>query len=93
MKTSIYIVLGTALILLIPLLAMQFTDEVNWTLSDFVIASVLLLSAGFAYQLVTMRLKSGTRKIIIGAFILLVLMYVWAELAVGIFNIPGVSGS
>jgi len=36
MKDSIRIVLGTAAILLVPLIAMQFTDEVKWDLTDFV---------------------------------------------------------
>ena len=30
-----------ATLLLLPLVAMRFTDEVNWTFSDFVFAAVL----------------------------------------------------
>lgn len=42
----------TGLVLLAPLLAMQFTDwGVNWTLSDFIIAGGLLLGAGVTYEL------------------------------------------
>lgn len=43
--------IGTALILLTPLIAMQFTDGVNWTLSDFVFAGAFLLGAGVTYEL------------------------------------------
>lgn len=93
MNNSFRIVLGTVLILFVPLVAMQFTDEVNWTLSDFAIAGALLLGAGFAYQLTTMHMKSTKRKAVIGILILLALVLVWADLAVGIFNIPGFSGS
>jgi hypothetical protein len=42
---------ATALILLTPLVAMQFTEEVNWTVSDFVIAGALLLGSGITYEL------------------------------------------
>ena len=35
-----------ALVLLIPLIAMQFTDEVNWSGGDFVFAALLLLGVG-----------------------------------------------
>ena len=31
-----------AFILLVPLIAMQFTEEVKWTLTDFIIAGGLL---------------------------------------------------
>lgn len=41
----------TALILLAPAVAMQFTDEVDWTVSDFVFAGGLLVGAGVAYEL------------------------------------------
>jgi hypothetical protein len=41
----------TALILLTPLVAMQFTDEVNWTVGDFVFAGLVLVGAGITYEL------------------------------------------
>jgi hypothetical protein len=42
---------GAAIILLTPLIAMQFSDEVNWTVGDFVIAGAMLLGAGVTYEL------------------------------------------
>jgi hypothetical protein len=42
---------ATAIILLTPLIAMRFTDEVNWTVSDFVFAGGILLGAGVTYEL------------------------------------------
>jgi hypothetical protein len=42
---------ATAIILLTPAIAMQFSDEVNWTVSDFVIAGAILLGAGMTYEL------------------------------------------
>jgi hypothetical protein len=42
---------ATAIILLLPLIAMRFTTEVNWTVGDFVIAGGMLLGAGVTYEL------------------------------------------
>jgi hypothetical protein len=41
----------TVVLLLIPLIAMQFTNEVNWTLFDFVVAG-FILGTGFICELV-----------------------------------------
>lgn len=82
------ILVTTALILSIPLIAMQFTKEVNWTLSDFVIAAVLLLGTGLAIELVIRYVKTGLSRAILLVVILLLLFLTWAELAVGIFGTP-----
>jgi hypothetical protein len=42
---------ATVLILLAPLVAMRFTEEVNWTVGDFVFAGAMLLGAGITYEL------------------------------------------
>lgn len=78
--------IGTILILLIPLVAMQLSEEVQWELPDFIVIGVLLFGAGLAYELVAARLHSSNQRFIVGMAILLVVMYVWAELAVGIFT-------
>lgn len=82
------ILIVTALILSIPLIAMQFTSEVKWTFSDFVVASILLLSTGLAIELVIRNMKNGTFRTILLLIILLALFLIWAELAVGIFGTP-----
>ena len=41
----------TAVILLLPLVAMQFTDEVDWGVFDFVFAGVLLGGTGVLLEL------------------------------------------
>ncbi|WP_313176106.1 hypothetical protein [Massilia sp.] len=79
------VVLGTAAILLAPLLAMQFTNEVNWSGGDFAAAAVLLLGAGTALAL-ALRTWPGTRQRLLATALLgLAFLYLWAELAVGIF--------
>jgi hypothetical protein len=45
-RPAIRVALVTAFILLLPLVAMQFTDEVDWGVADFVSAGVLLGGSG-----------------------------------------------
>ena len=86
-------VIFTVLVLLIPLVAMQFTEEVNWDLADFVIGGVLLFVVGVGYELLFKKIKKPSRRLALAIVLGLLFIYVWAELAVGIFNIPGISGS
>ena len=85
-KRLIGIVLTIALILLIPLIAMQFTDEVNWTRFDFVVMGVLLLGTGLMCELVMRKVNKIEYRIAICAAILAALLLIWLELAVGIFG-------
>ena len=91
-KRRISILLIVAFLLLIPLIAMQFTNEVNWTLSDFIVAGVLLLGTGLIFDLVLRKTKNTKYRIAISVAVLIILLLVWAELAVGIFGTP-ISGS
>lgn len=75
-------------ILLIPLIAMQFTEEVNWTLSDFIIGGVLLLGFGLLLDFVMKALTKSKYKIFIGIVLVIAFILIWAELAVGIFGTP-----
>ncbi len=87
-KRLIGIVLTVALLLLIPLIAMQFTDEVNWTLFDFVVMGILLLGTGLMSELVLRKVKKIGHRIAICGALLLALLIIWAELAVGVFGTP-----
>ncbi|PWS28529.1 hypothetical protein DHW03_01340 [Pedobacter yonginense] len=80
-----FILIATALVLSIPLIAMQFTEEVKWTLSDFCTAGILLLSTGFAIELIIRNMQIGVLRTLMLLGILLALFLIWAELAVGIF--------
>ncbi|WP_299702671.1 hypothetical protein [uncultured Pontibacter sp.] len=82
------ILLTVAFILSIPLIAMQFTNEVDWDLFDFVIMGVLLLSTGLLCELVIRKVKKMDYRIGFIAVLLLLLFLIWAELAVGIFGTP-----
>jgi len=87
-KNIIRIVLGTGFVLLMPLVAMQFTEEVNWKIGDFIVMGILLFSAGLAYELLTRKLSTTTYRIAVGIAIGILFLLIWAELAVGIFGTP-----
>ncbi len=75
-----------AVLLLVPLLAMLITREVNWGIGDFVVAGMLIFCARMAYAIVSMQLPNKPQRIAWALVILLALLLVWAELAVGIFS-------
>ncbi|MFN5134897.1 MAG: hypothetical protein ACK5DG_06225 [Chitinophagaceae bacterium] len=84
-KRLLFIITAIAILLLVPLIAMQFTDEVNWTVLDFTAAAALLLITGFLCELVLRRVKQLKYRIALCAAVLFVCFIVWLELAVGIF--------
>lgn len=77
--------IATGLLLLIPLVAMLFTREVNWGPMDFVIAGALLFGTGCAWLFIASKTTSVKYRIAGGAALLLALSTIWAQLAVGIF--------
>ena len=86
LKPFLAVAAVTVLLLLIPLTAMQFTDEVRWGPEDFLVAGCLLLGTGIGMVLVARYTKrTGLRAGLMGALVL-ALAVVWAELAVGIFS-------
>ena len=76
------------LLVLIPLIAMQFTNEVNWSIMDFVVAGVLLFGTGLTIEFVLRKVKTRKNRIIICGIIILLLLLLWIELAIGIFGSP-----
>lgn len=77
---------GVGLVLLVPFTAMQFTDDVAWSLADFATAAALLFGAGLTYVVITQH--AAKRRLLVAAAIFAVLVLVWAELAVGVFGTP-----
>lgn len=80
------IALATAFILLLPLVAMQFTDEVVWSITDFIVAGTLLFGTGLTYELLARRTRNIKYRAAIGAALAVALLLIWVELAVGIFD-------
>lgn len=83
------IILATAIaILLIPLIAMNFTNDVNWKIFDFLIAGILLIGTGLTLEFILRKIKTLRYRILFGIALFVVLFLIWAELAVGIFGTP-----
>ncbi len=87
-KSLKVIIAVIAFILALPLVAMQFTSEVNWTVSDFLVAGILLMFFGFLVETAIRKVKNSNFKIIAIVLLLLILVLVWVEMAVGIFGSP-----
>lgn len=77
-----------AVLLMIPMFAMKFTNEGNWNRFDFIVAAVLLLGTAFLCELIFWRIKEINARIAFCGLLFLLLLMVWAELAVGIFGTP-----
>lgn len=82
------IVLGVALLLAVPLVAMRFSDGVDWSWFDFVLAGFLLLATGLACEFVLRKVRRLEYRIAVCAVILFALFIIWVELAVGLFGTP-----
>jgi hypothetical protein len=85
-KSAGRIALAVACILLLPLVAMQYTDEVDWDLTDFAVAGALLFGAGFTYELVASQAGHIAYRAAVGVAVAAALLLVWMNLAVGLIG-------
>lgn len=72
-------------LLLIPLGAMQFSSEVKWDVTDFVVMGLLLFAAGALFVLAARKVPQKYWPAL-GVVVAAAFLYAWAELAVGIFT-------
>jgi hypothetical protein len=80
---------GAALLLAAPVVAMQLTDEMNWTASDFIFAGVMVLGTTGLFDLAARKSPSfpylaGVAGALGAAFLL-----IWVTGAVGIIGDEG----
>lgn len=87
-QTTTLIYTLPAVLLCIPLLGNIFSGEFNWSVNDFIIGGILLFGTAFLVDLIRRTIQNKTWKIPMGVAIVLLLMLIWAELAVGIFGTP-----
>lgn len=99
MQTKNYLrwVLVTAVVLLIPFLAMTFNwsipdpgsgaDGVNWGPMDFAIVGVLVLGAGLLYDYASARGGNVAHRAALGIAVAAGLFLIWVNLAVGMIDV------
>lgn len=84
-----YVAFATASILMVPLVAMLFTNEVNWSFFDFIVMGILLFGTGLTYVLLSRISDSITYRIAVGVAVGTGLLLIWVNLAVGIIGSAG----
>ena len=77
---------GAASLLLLPLVAMQFTAEVNWDETDFIVMGAMLASAGLGVEFLVRRSDSLFYTLGSGLAVLASFLLVWFNLAVGMIG-------
>lgn len=77
---------ATAALLLVPLVAMRFTDEVRWSPLDFVFAAALLFGAGMAFVVVSRRASGFAYRAAVAVAVGASLFLAWANGAVGLLG-------
>lgn len=75
-----------AALLMVPLVAMQVSDEVSWSAFDFLVAGTLLAGTGVSYELVARRAGNLAYRAGLGLALAAALFLVWANLAVGLIG-------
>jgi len=75
-----------ALLLLIPLIAMQLTNEVNWLFFDFIIMGGMLTITGLLIGIILKKVNNSKNRLILIVTVVMMLFLIWAELAVGLFG-------
>lgn len=87
-KRLLGFLLSVPLLLLIPLIGMQLTTEVNWSPFDFLVAGLLLLSTAFVVELILRKVRTLKGRLVLCLLVIVLLSLLWAELAVGLLGTP-----
>ena len=67
---------------------MMLTDEINWSVFDFIIMGVFLLLLGIGINAIIIKTENKKNRILFIALLIVVFLLIWAELSVGIFGSP-----
>ncbi len=82
-----YVSLATSSILMVPLVANLFTDEVNWSLFDFIVMGILLFGTGLTYVLILRISDSIAYRTAVGVALAAAFLLFWVNGAVGIIGV------
>jgi len=85
-RSTIVTAVITGALLLVPLIAMHFTDEVSWGPGDFLVAGFLLFGAGMGMVVGVRQTRTTAARVAVVTCIAAGLLVVWAELAIGLFT-------
>lgn len=77
----------TVAVLLVVFLASLLSDQVTWSIYDFLIGGGLIFVFATIETILWNKLKSKHRLFVV-LFVLLVFLILWAEMAVGLFDSP-----
>ncbi len=88
-RAALHVALVTLALLLVPLVAMQFTDQVRWSPMDFLVAGSLMFAAGFSFAQVLRATRRPLLRLAFGLALAGAWLMVWANLAVGMAGPPG----
>jgi hypothetical protein len=75
-----------ALLLLLPLVAMQFTHEVNWTPFDFAFAAVMIGGVGIAFELTVRATRNSAYRGAVAIALAAGFLLIWIDGAAGIIG-------
>jgi len=77
---------AAALILLLPLFAMQFTDQVVWEVADFAVFGAPLVGASVTYELAARMTGNAAYRSAVGVALAAAFILVWVNGAVGVIG-------
>jgi hypothetical protein len=84
--------LSPLILLLIPLFGNLFSNQVNWSLFDFIVIGLLLVFAGLSIHFIIEKVRNKKLRIVPIIFVIIIFLMIWAELAIGLFGSP-IAGS
>lgn len=76
----------TLVLLLIPLIASTISDEVHWNINDFILMGFMVFTTGTIGFILSYKVNNKKIRLMVIAILCLLFLSVWAELAVGIFD-------
>lgn len=83
-KRQQLILVVSSILLFVPLVTMQFFEEVDWSIFDFIIAGSLLISFGLIVERIIRKVKRGVNRITLVILVILIFLIIWVQLAAGI---------
>jgi len=85
-RSIFWVALITLLLLSVPMVAMQFTDEVKWDAADFFIMGSLIFTTGLSYALLTRASSNIISRVAFAIAIGSTFLLIWVNIAVGLIG-------